>query len=866
MQGTPTTGLRDLDTVLRIILPGDNIVWQIDSIADYRPFVEPFARGGIEGGERVIYFRFAEHEPLLAEQSGVEIRHLHPAEGFEKFIRQIHATVDDARNHGVYVFDCLSDLAADWYSDRMLGNFFLLICPYVYDMQGLACFSMLRNHHSFEACSTIAETTQILIDVIRHKSKLYIHPLKAQRRQSPTMYMLHLCENETIRPVTDSNTTAEILTAMPFTASLTEQSRPGVWDRAFLNAERALETGEKEEPAVKENKHVRRLLRMLISRNDRMLDMAEEHFSLEDLLRIRHRTIGTGLIGGKSTGMLLARAILKRSNPRWNSLLEEHDSFFIGSDVFYTYLVKNGCWWLREKQQDNSTFLKGAEEARRRILTGRFAETVLRGFQDMLDYFGQSPIIVRSSSFLEDAFGNSFAGKYLSVFCVNQGSRDERLEDFLTAVREIYASTMSEQALQYRARRDILDQDEQMSLLVQRVSGSMQDRLFYPQAAGVALSYNPYVWNEQIDPKAGVIRLVFGLGTRAVDRTDDDYTRVVALNAPDKRPEGDLDKIRRYTQRKVDILDTAANQLVSRDFAEVASQNRNIPLDMFVSRDEEVDRLTAGTGRHNVFPWMLTFEKLLLDTGFVTDMQDMLKTLQNAYGCPVDTEFTLNFVNEETYRINLVQCRPLQVSTADKGEELPATLSEKDVVFSARGAVVGQSRDEEIDRLIYVVPSVYGGMPVNERYAVARLIGRLMHQGGAGQPEHVMLLGPGRWGTTMPSLGIPVSYAEINKVSFLCEIVTMHEDLVPDVSLGTHFFNELVEADILYLALFPGRDGNRLNEEFLSLMPNRLEQLLPDMAYRANVIHVIDTKDISGGRSMRVNANNLKQEVVCYLR
>ncbi len=95
----------------------------------------------------------------------------------------------------------------------------------------------------------------------------------------------------------------------------------------------------------------------------------------------------------------------------------------------------------------------------------------------MLDYFGQSPIIVRSSSLLEDNFGNAFAGKYDSVFCVNQRPREKRLEDLLSAVRTIYASTMSERALMYRARRGILDRDEQMGLLVQRVSGSQQGHL-----------------------------------------------------------------------------------------------------------------------------------------------------------------------------------------------------------------------------------------------------------------------------------------------------------------------------------------------------------------------------------------------------
>jgi len=183
----------------------------------------------------------------------------------------------------------------------------------------------------------------------------------------------------------------------------------------------------------------------------------------------------------------------------------------------------------------------------------------------------------------------------------------------------------------------------------------------------------------------------------------------------------------------------------------------------------------------------------------------MLATLEKAYGCPVDTEFTTNSLEEEDYKINLVQCRPLQVAGARLGEaaDLPADIDHKNLILEARGAVIGQSRLSTVDRLVYVVPSVYGHLPIPERYAVARLIGRVMHAEEPRRPERVMLLGPGRWGTTTPSLGVPVSFAEINTISALCEIVAMREDLVPDVSLGTHFFNELVEMDILYLALFP---------------------------------------------------------------
>jgi hypothetical protein len=425
---------------------------------------------------------------------------------------------------------------------------------------------------------------------------------------------------------------------------------------------------------------------------------------------------------------------------------------------------------------------------------------------------------------------------------------------------------MSEKALQYRAQRGLLEKDEQMSLLVQRVSGSLYGNLFFPEVAGVGLSYNPYVWHEDIDPKAGMLRLVFGLGTRAVDRSDDDYTRVVALNAPERRPEAGIDQVRRYTQRKVDALDLAGNQLVSNDFVDVIRQSGDIPIQVFASRDGELDRMAAETGRKDIFPWILTFERLLSQTPFVSDMCEMLAMLQKAYGCPVDTEFTANSLGQDDYKINLVQCRPLQVAGTRAGEtaELPTKIDPEALILEARGAVIGQSRVGTIDRLVYVVPSVYGHLPIPERYAVARLIGRIMHADEERRPERVMLLGPGRWGTTTPSLGVPVSFAEINTVSALCEIVAMREDLIPDVSLGTHFFNELVEMDILYLALFPDREGNSLNEEFFEKAPNRLTRLVPSAGNWAHVVRVIDTADLGGNWQVQINANNLSQRVVCY--
>jgi hypothetical protein len=307
-----------------------------------------------------------------------------------------------------------------------------------------------------------------------------------------------------------------------------------------------------------------------------------------------------------------------------------------------------------------------------------------------------------------------------------------------------------------------------------------------------------------------------------------------------------------------------SNQLTSVEFADVMRQSPEVPIRVFASHDPEMERMAAEAGMKDVFPYVLTFERLLTETSFVRDMRDMLRILEEAYGCPVDTEFTANFLEGGDYRINLVQCRPLQVYQGGAAVESPGRIAPEDLIFEAHGAVVGRSRAVSIDRIIYVVPSVYGQLPISDRYSIARLIGRLMHMQEEGPPKRIMLLGPGRWGTTMPSLGVPVSFAEINTVSVLCEIVAMREDLVPDVSLGTHFFSELVEAEMLYLALFPGRDGNRLNEKFFERMPNRLAELFPEASGRAHAVQVIDAADVCAESMIALNADNTRQRVVCY--
>jgi pyruvate, water dikinase len=348
-----------------------------------------------------------------------------------------------------------------------------------------------------------------------------------------------------------------------------------------------------------------------------------------------------------------------------------------------------------------------------------------------------------------------------------------------------------------------------------------------------------------------VVRLVFGLGTRAVDRSDDDYTRLVALNDPLRRPEPVREGAPEYAQRRVDAIDLVRDRVVSLGIEEVARQSQGLPLHYFA---------TSSWGG----PPVLTFDGLLSATPFVEEMRGILATLEAAYRYPVDVEFTANFIAGDELRVNVVQCRPLQVKEGGVIQPPPADLPETSIVLASRGPVIGRSTVAPVDRVVYVDPDAYAALGTQDRHEVARVIGRVT-RADPGKAGRVVLLGPGRWGTSTVSLGVPVSFAEIRRVSVICEILRMGTNVVPDVSLGSHFFNDLVEANMLYLAIDPSRPGHRLDEAFLRREPNCLAELVPDDARLAGVVRVVDFPSRGDGRTLVLSANSVRQEVLCWL-
>lgn len=811
-----STGHAGIDSVVDALRLGDNVVWQVDDIETYASIVDPFVVAAKAEGRRVVCIRFDSDTALV---EGIEQYTIDPDAGFEAVAAQVH-TVLTAEGLGVfYVFDPLTILLDRWGSDLMVMNFFKVTCPYLFELDTVAYFCLQRTRHSFETIAGIRETTQLLLDLHRIGGVTYVHPHKVWNRYSPTMFFPHRVDSSSAVPVTSSSESAELFGKISH-----QEPRRDAW-RSLLDEATAAQSGG---DAAEEQNFANQLLGLLIGRDGRMVELASKHLSLADLLQIAHRRIGSGRIGGKATGLVVAGAIASK-NAELAPHLEMPDSFYLGSDLFFTYLIECGWWkeWMAQKTA--SQYYEAGARLHHNLGTGQFPPVIRERFTRLLEYFGQSPIIVRSSSLLEDNFGNAFSGKYQSVFCANQGDPEQRLRAFEDAIRIVYASAMGPDALAYREDRGLSSDDEQMAVLVQRVCGDHHGQFFFPDAAGVGNSHNLYVFDRDVDPAAGALRLVLGLGTRAVDRLGDDYARMVALDHPLRVATATEDRAR-YSQKKADVLDLAANSLAEVPIRELEGLPEHWSL--MLSPDREMIARLRERGRPaNQVPPICDFDGLLR-TDFVPFMRELLGTLERAYDYPVDIEFAIT-VGPDSFRVCLLQCRPLQtrgVGSAVKIPEIDPALQ----LISTKGEFMGGNLDQDVDVVLYVKPEQYLLLGEQQRHQVAREVGIINKACG---DKKIMAIGPGRWGTSTASLGVPVHFSEISKVAILVETTDPELGFNVDLSFGSHFFQDLVETGIFFVALDLMRDVATFSPSMITDCPNLLADYCPGSSLE-EVIHV----------------------------
>lgn len=609
------------------------------------------------------------------------------------------------------------------------------------------------------------------------------------------------------------------------------------------------------------------LIRRFFSENVEFINVAEEFIEVKDfydlLGRIIYPTRCHGKLGGKSAGLFLAKKIIDKS-PEASEQLREikvPKSWYVTSDWILHFVHHNDLEdVLSRKYSEIDRIRQEYPDLVALFKNSSFPSELAKGLAIALEDLGDRPIIVRSSSLLEDRSGSAFSGKYKSLFLGNQGTKEERLTALMDAISEVYASIFGPDPTEYRAERGLLHVHEEMGIMIQEVVGQQIGKYFLPACSGVAFSNNEFRWSSRIQRGDGLIRLVPGLGTRAVDRVSDDYPVLIAPGQPNLRANVTVDEIQKYSPKRVDLINLEANAFETIDAFELLEQcGDQYPQvrDMvsLINGDwiEQPIGIPDFAGKEVVF----TFEGLIRNTGFVSGIRELLNLLQAKLRTPVDLEFAYD--GRDFY---LVQSRPESFGGDATPVPIPQNIPDEKVLFTAK-RFVSNGRVPDITHIVYVDLEGYSHLDMTEMRDVGRAVGRLNK---LLPKRQFILIGPGRWGSRGDiKLGVPVTYSDINNTSMLIEVARQRGNYLPDLSFGTHFFQDLVEASIRYLPLYPDDPQTVFKEEFLRRSRNLLPEMLPEFAQLSDTLHVIDIPDTTGGYILRILMNADLDQAVAYL-
>ncbi len=465
-----------------------------------------------------------------------------------------------------------------------------------------------------------------------------------------------------------------------------------------------------------------------------------------------------GKLGGKASGMLLAHRVLQNrgavvrgeaadESPAPDSPLSEvrlPRTWYLASDAVLDFIAYNDLEdLLHQKYKSIDEVRRDYPNIIRLFKNSTFPPALVQGLSAVLDDFDGRPLIIRSSSLLEDRIGSAFSGKYKSLFLPNQGSKQECLAALMDAVAEVYASMFGPDPIQYRRERGVLEFDEQMGVLIQEVVGRRVGKYFFPAFAGVAFSRNEFRWSPRITREDGLVRLVPGLGTRAVDRTVDDYPVLLVPSKPELRANVAMDEIMRYSPRCIDVVNLETNAFETLELADLMREiGGGYPaLTRVFSRVEggrlvkPVSIMTGGDDDQ----YVATFDGLRGSTAFVSQIREALSVLEESLSCPVDVEFAHD--GEHLY---LLQCRPQSQSDAAAPAPIPRDIADRDVVFTAN-RFVSNGRIPDISHIVYVRPEGYADLASHKEL---KAVGHAVRELNKLLPKkQFILMGPGRWGS-----------------------------------------------------------------------------------------------------------------------
>jgi pyruvate,water dikinase len=598
------------------------------------------------------------------------------------------------------------------------------------------------------------------------------------------------------------------------------------------------------------------------------INISKPHLDIDDFVDLVRKIVfpsnSYGKLGGKSAGLFLSHHILnglKDSELKIGNVKIPKTRYLL-SDALHQFLNFNELNELIEQKYKTIEQVRDEYPNIVQVFkNSSFPPNIISGLALILDEFGNKPIIVRSSSLLEDRVGAAFSGKYKSLFLANQGDKEIRLNALLDAIAEVYASTFGPDPVEYRKERGLLDFHEEMAIIIQEVVGTKVGDYWLPAFAGVGFSNNEFRWSPRIQRNNGLLRLVPGLGTRAVDRVSDDFPILVSPGQPNLRVNLSTDEILRYSPSKIDVINLKTNTFETIDFVELFHkfggeypiveqivslyQDRDIVNKPFISMEFETD-----------YP-VVTFEGLITRTNFMPKMKQILDKLQTEMGVPVDIEFA--FDGKDLY---LLQCRAQSSSPENRPAPIPKDIPGDDLLFTAR-KYISNGMLQEISHIVYVNPDAYSALGTIEQM---KMVGRIVSKLNKILPKHkFILMGPGRWGSRGDiKLGVSITYSDINNTAMLIEIAKTKGNYTPDLSFGTHFFQDLVESGIRYLPLYPDEAGIEFNHQFINNAENILSSLVNSAGDYTDTIKVIDVETSTAGKKLTIRMNGDLDEAIAY--
>ncbi|MDD5010575.1 MAG: PEP/pyruvate-binding domain-containing protein [Phycisphaerae bacterium] len=601
------------------------------------------------------------------------------------------------------------------------------------------------------------------------------------------------------------------------------------------------------------------LIRRFFSNDSGFINIAKRHLKVSDFFDLAAHIIypswSNGRLGGKSTGLFLAKHVLMRASDDENlfSEIKTPKTWYMTADCMTDFLRYNN---LEDTSQQKYKDLEQIRIEYPNIVQlfkhARFPDDISKGLSRALDNIGERSIIVRSSSLLEDRIGTAFSGKYRSLFLSNHGSKEERLEALFDAVAEIYASAFSPDPILYRSEHDLLDFREEMGIMIQEVVGAQAGPYLMPVFAGVAFSSNEFRWSPRLKRDDGLVRLVPGLGTRAVDRVSNDYPVLLSPGQPALRVNVSPDEVRYYSPSQVDVINLSTHSFetipLERLLRKHGSEIPNLHHIVSVYKDGDIRQPSAmeiDTQRDEL---VVTFDGLINRTNFVKQIRAILLALQKGLGTPVDIEFASDGTS-----FYLLQCRSQYTEADVSTSAIPQDIPDSDILFTAN-RFISNGRVPDITHIVYVSPQGYSGQTSREALLdIGRAVGRL---NTLLPKRRFILMGPGRWGSRGDiKQGVQVTYSDICNTAVLIEIASKKGSYSPDLSFGTHFFQDMVEAKIRYIPLYPDDKAVVFNEHFLNSSPNILPAILPEYVHLADVIYVIEVPACENGNILRILMN-----------